>query len=301
MIHVVGNAAMDTIFRVDRFPLPGETIVARDVSEDLGGKGANQAVAAARAGAKVRLVAAIGADMAGKRIRAVLRTDGVETDALTVGDRPTDRSSIYVDAAGENTIVSLTGAAAAFDPLAAGGLARLAAGDIVLCQGNLSVEALLGCLREARRKGAVTMLNPSPVFPMQGFDWSLLDVVVMNEVEAAEVGAARSGKGEAGSLRDAGVGAVIVTRGSRGATMAGDEIIEVAAPAVDVVDTTGAGDVFCGTLAAMRARRMDWRRALSVATAAAAIAVTRPGVYAAFPTADEVAAIVARLNGGSIP
>lgn len=301
MIHVVGNAAIDTIFRVDRFPLPGETIVARDVSEDLGGKGANQAVAAARAGAEVRIVAAIGADMAGERIRAVLRSDGVETDALTVGERPTDRSSICVDAAGENTVVSLTGAAVGFDPLAAGGLAPLGAGDTVLCQGNLSVGALVGCLREARRQGAVTMLNPSPVFPMQGFDWSLVDVAVMNEVEAAEIDAIRSRGGEARSLCDAGVGAVIVTRGSRGATMAGDETIEVAAPRVDVVDTTGAGDVFCGTLAAMRARGIRWRGALSVATAAAAIAVTRPGVYAAFPTADEVAAIVARLNGGTIP
>lgn len=300
MIHVVGNAAIDTIFRVDRFPLPGETIVARAVREDLGGKGVNQAVAAARAGANVRLAAAIGADAAGARIRAVLRAEGV-ADALAAGAHPTDRSSIYVDTRGENTIVSVIRAAAGFDPLAAGGLEPVGAGDMVLCQGNLAVEALVGCLREARRRRAVTVLNPSPLFRLEGFDWRLVDVAVMNDVEAAEIDAVRRRGGGTGSLRDAGVGTVIVTRGSRGAIMAGEETMEVAAPQVDVVDTTGAGDVFCGTLAAMRDRGMGWRPALSVATAAAAIAVTRPGVYAAFPTADELRVLAAGSNGGTVP
>src|SRR5262245_29391646 len=114
MIHVVGNAAIDTVFRVDRLPLPGETVVAADLSEDLGGKGANQAVMARRSGSKVRLVAAIGDDPAGARIRAVLGGEAVLTDGVVVWPGPTDRSSIYVDAAGENTIVSLTAAARAF-------------------------------------------------------------------------------------------------------------------------------------------------------------------------------------------
>ena len=127
MLHVVGNAAIDTVFRVDRFPLPGETIVATAMVEDIGGKGANQAVVAARAGVPVRLVAAVGDDEAAQRIRAALAIEGVIIDGLTIIPGPTDRSSIYVDATGENTIVSLIGAAQAFDPLAIGALDGLAA------------------------------------------------------------------------------------------------------------------------------------------------------------------------------
>ena len=188
MLHVIGNAAIDTIFRVDRFPLPGETVVARGMSEDLGGKGANQAVVAARAGAKVRLVAAVGDDGAGRRIRDALEAEGVMVDGLFTSAAPTDRSSIYVDAAGENTIVSITEAAAGFDPIASGALASVRPGDTVLCQGNLAVDALVACLTAAGKQGAVTVLNPSPVFATGGFDWRLASVVILNAVEAVKLG-----------------------------------------------------------------------------------------------------------------
>ena len=116
MIHVIGNAAVDSVIRVERFPRPGETIVALGASEDLGGKGANQAVVAARCGAPVRLVAPIGDDALGERIRSNLAREGVETDGLTTSPYGTDRCVITVDRHGENTILSLIDAARHFDP-----------------------------------------------------------------------------------------------------------------------------------------------------------------------------------------
>ena len=299
MLHVIGNAAVDTIFRVDRFPLPGETVVARGVSEDLGGKGANQAVVAARAGAKVRLVAAVGDDAAGLRIRDALRAEGMMVDGLVTSAAPTDRSSICVDAAGENTIVSVTDAAAGFDPIASGALADVRPGDTVLCQGNLTVDALVSCLEAARKQGAVTVLNPSPVFATRGFDWRLASVVIVNAVEAVELGGTDHYDDAARRLRAAGAGTVVVTLGAGGAASIGEGEVRVEAPHVKAIDTTGAGDVFCGVLTALRLQGLPWRRALAVATGAAAICVTRRGVMASFPSADEIRTIVANHMAGS--
>lgn len=189
MLQVVGNVAIDTVFTVDRFPLPGETIVAAAMVEDIGGKGANQAVVAARAGVPVRLVAAVGDDEAARLIRSALQAEGVLGDGLCTIAGPTDRSSIYVDGRGENTIVSLIGAARTFDPLALGALDGLAPGDTVLCQGNLRPEVLTACLAKARQAGARTALNPSPVFPAEGFDWRLADLLVLNRVEVQQIAA----------------------------------------------------------------------------------------------------------------
>lgn len=299
MLHVIGNAAIDTVFRVDRFPLPGETVVARGVSEDLGGKGANQAVVAARAGARVRLVAAVGDDDAGARIRDKLEAEGVMVDGLVASSVPTDRSSIYVDAKGENTIVSITEAAARFDPLASGILADIRPTDTVLCQGNLTVDALVACLTAADKQSAVTVLNPSPVFATGTFDWSLAAVVVLNAVEATELGRTDDCCDAARRLRAAGAGTVVVTLGAEGAVAIGEEEIRVEAPQAKAVDTTGAGDVFCGVLTALRVQGLPWRRALAAAAEAAAICVARPGVMASFPTADEIRAIVANHMAGS--
>ncbi len=189
MIHVIGNAAIDTILQVERFPRPGETIVARALSEDLGGKGANQAIAIARCGAQVRLLAALGADAAGARIRRALEAEGVATHGLAAFGGPTDRCVITVDAAGENTIVSLIEAARAFDPAADGRLARtFQPGDWALLQGNLSPAATRAALALAKETGATTALNPSPTYASAEYDWSLVDLVVLNRSEALELG-----------------------------------------------------------------------------------------------------------------
>ena len=141
MIHVIGNAAIDSVIRVDELPRPGETIVALGASEDLGGKGANQAVAVARCGAPVRLVAPVGDDALGERIRWNLAREGVEIDGVMTSSYGTDRCVIAVDRHGENTILSLIDAARNFDPIAETGLKSwIRPGDLVVMQGNLQAE-----------------------------------------------------------------------------------------------------------------------------------------------------------------
>ena len=296
MIHVVGNAAVDTVIRLDRFPRPGETIVAREAADDLGGKGANQAVAIARCGQKVRLVAAVGADAFGDRIRQSLAAEGVEVDGLRTSPGSTDRCVIYVDRHGENTIVSIIDAARGFDPIAETGLEHwIAPGDWVVLQGNLQPSVTSACLALGKEKGATTALNPSPTYAAVDYDWRLVDLVVVNRNEAIELGGCDNPLEAARALREAGAAAVVLTLGAEGAALVtADETLRVGAPRVTAVDTVGAGDVFCGTLIAVRAARFDWEAALQAASEAAAICVTRAGVLASFPTRSEMAGIFAR-------
>ena len=203
MIHVIGNAAIDSVIRVDRFPRPGETIVALGASEDLGGKGANQAVAAARCAAHVRLVAAIGADAQGERIRSNLAAEGVLTDGLATSSYGTDRCVITVDGQGENTILSLINAARNFDPIAETSVARwIMPGDWVAMQGNLRPNVTRDCLALAKSKGATTALNPSPTYAAQDYDWSLVDLVLVNRGEAIELVGRRRGGSVAQTLQE---------------------------------------------------------------------------------------------------
>ena len=297
MIHVVGNATLDTLIRLDRFPQPGETVVARGADEDLGGKGANQAIVIARCGQAVRLLAALGADPPGERIRRALVAEGV-VEGLRVWNGPTDRCIIYVDAEGENTIVSLIEAARAFDPVE--DLARagnVAPGDWVLMQGNLSPAVTRACLALARKRGAMTALNPSPTYEAAEYDWGQVDLAVVNRVEATALGSASDPFEAARALRGLGeglgAGVVALTLGAEGAVLIGqDGMFAARAPRVAAVDSVGAGDVFCGTLIAARASGRSWRKALGAAVAAASVSVTRRGVLASFPSRGEMAALL---------
>ena len=277
MIHVFGNAAVDTVIKLDRLPRPGETVVARGAADDLGGKGANQAVVLARCGQKVRLVAALGADAAGERIRENLAAEGVETDGLRTWPGSSDRCVICVDRHGENTIVSLIDAALEFDPLAATGIdRRIGASDWVLLQGNLQANVTRACLTLAKSRNATTALNPSPTYAGSEYDWSLVDLVVLNCGEALELGRRDDPVEAARVLLGAGAGTVVVTLGAAGsALVSADETLRAEAPQVAAVDTVGAGDVFCGTLVAGRLEGLAWDEALQAASQAAAICVGR--------------------------
>ena len=296
MIHVLGNAAIDTLISLDRFPRPGETIVARGAVEDVGGKAANQSIVIARCGQRVRLLASLGADRLAERIRRALLGEGIETDGLTTWPGATDRCVIYVDAKGENTIVSLSDAARAFDPIHDRGFAdTVAQGDWLLMQGNLRPDVTRACLALAKSKGAITALNPSPTYASAEYDWRLADLVIVNRGEATELGGRSDPFAAARTLCEAGAGAVALTLGAEGAALvAADGVTKVSASEVDAIDTVGAGDVFCGTLIAARAGGRNWDEALKAAVAAAAISVTRRGVLASFPTRDEMVAIVSR-------
>jgi ribokinase len=301
MIHVIGNAAVDSVIRVERFPRPGETIVALGASEDLGGKGANQAVVAARGGAPVRLVAPIGDDALGERIRSSLAREGVQTDGVTVSPHGTDRCVITVDRHGENTILSLIDAARNFDPIAETRLESwIKPGDLVVMQGNLKPKVTRDCLTLARSRGATTVLNPSPTYTAQDYDWTLVDLVLVNRGEAIElVGGDAQEAGRELCKKNA--GAVVLTLGAYGAAFfSADDTFRAAAPQVIAVDTVGAGDAFCGALVAATALGQDWRSALAAATEAASISVTRKGVLASFPSREEMAAILERSAVGRL-
>lgn len=298
MIHVIGNAALDMIIRIARFPRPGETLAALSAADDLGGKGANQAVVIARCGELVGLAAAIGADALGEKIRSSMAAEGVNTQGLWVWAGPTDRCVIYIDGDGENTIVSLIEAAHHFDPLANTDISEhIAPGDWVVLQGNLRPQITRACLALAKQRGATTVLNPSPVYAPSDYDWPLVDLAVVNRGEAIELGGRDDPIKAARALVAAGAGTVVLTLGARGAILlSGASELRAAAPNVAAVDTVGAGDVFCGGLVAARAKGHSCSAALRAAAEAAAICVSRPGAQASFPTLAEMSRILAKYG-----
>lgn len=302
-VHVIGNACIDLTLNLDSFPRPGETRVAAGLLEGLGGKGLNQAVAAARTGTAVRLHAAVGRDEAAARIRHGMMAEGLDDRALTVLDHPTDRSIVLVERGGENMIVSATGCAALFDPLAGAqaGIAPIA-GDMVLMQGNLGPSVTAAVLAWARDRGASTAFNPSPLPAASLLPWASVDLVIVNAVEATDLTGATDPRTASRVLRDWGVDTVLVTRGAAGVIVAdgsGTDVFD-AAPA-NAVDTAGAGDVFCGVLAGLVAASWTVRAAIAVAVKAAAVAVTRHGALAACPTREEIAALMPPVDPRSSP
>lgn len=293
-VHVVGNACLDTLYRLQRFPEPGETIVADGMAEDLGGKGLNQAVAAARAGAPVRLFAAIGTDAVGGAVAQRLAAEGIDAAGLVRLDCPTDRSMIQVDAAGENTIVSVTACADRFAPPQGTDLdTALKAGDLLLMQGNLRIAAVRDGFTLARGRGAGTVLNPSPIRDSYASVLPLTDLLVVNRGEACRLGGDPDPHAAAHTLLRRGTSMVVVTLGAAGASvLTADGRKDYPAPAVTAVDTAGAGDLLCGVLAGLLDCGVAIETALPVAIQAAAIGVTRPGVLSSFPSRVEIAAIL---------
>lgn len=295
-LHVVGNACIDTTLRVPRFPVIGETLVAASMQEDLGGKGLNQAVAAARAGAAVRLWAAVGQDEPAGRIYARVAQEGILSSSLVASAQPTDRSTILVDGAGENLIVSVVDCAAAFDPIEAGVLGEsLNAGDLLVMQGNLTPEVTDACLALARARRALTIFNPSPIAMVAAMPWPLVDWVILNRGELEFLTERADPQAGARRLLAMGAGAVVVTLGAEGALLVdGGGSHAVEATALPVVDTAGAGDVVCGVFAGLLARKLDPRHALSVAVEAGSLSVSRHGTHSACPTRTEIAAMITR-------
>jgi ribokinase len=295
-LHVVGNVCVDETFYVDRLPRPGETVNAVATTRGVGGKGANQAVAAARTGVDVVFRAALGADADAGFVRAVL-TPELPLDGLVTLDTPTDRSTILVDAVGENVIVTAAASAMAFDPSAAGALQWPGRGDHLLMQGNLGADITKACLGTARDKGAITILNPSPlsIAPML----PAADVIIINAVEAEALSGCTDPTEAAHRLSRGGTTGVVVTLGAGGALCLDrgtSDAERVAAPAVAAVDTSGAGDVFAGVLSGCLALGLPLADAVGIGVRAASIAVTRRGTLAACPSRSEIAALIGGIS-----
>jgi ribokinase len=292
-VIVIGNATVDVIQRVERFAHTGETLLCSDMVVCAGGKGLNQAVAAARTGVPTQLHAPAAADAHGELLaRAVAAEPGLKAHWLTVV-APTDISTIWIDSAGDNMIVSAAGAAAAMQPEhAAAACVALGAGDVMLVQGNLTQATTEAAIAQARLRGARVVLNTAPMRPWMSGLLADVDVVIANAVEAAEL----SGGGDApeAALLRAGAQAAVISLGAAGAVLATQSgRLRVAAPVVMALDTSGAGDVLAGTLAGLLARGIALEAALQVAVAAASISVTKAGTTPSFPSRDAVAALCA--------
>jgi ribokinase len=280
-VCVVGSANLDLVAGAARIPAPGETVLGSSYAEHPGGKGLNQAVACARSGARVAFVAAVGSDAAGDRLRAVLADDGIDAARVRTVDAPTGRALIVVDEHGENSIVVVPGANAhVLPPL------DLPGSSVVLCQLEVPVESVVDAFRTARAGGARTILNPAPAAPLSTELLSLCDVIVPNEHEVELLGGVDA-------LLAAGCGAVVVTRGGAGVDVhIGSTVLHVPPFPIDPVDTTGAGDAFCGSLAARLSLGAPLADAVRWAAAAGALATTVHGAVPAQPRAEAIEQLV---------
>jgi len=299
-VVVVGSANVDLVVDVPRHPAGGETILGGDLRRTPGGKGANQAVAAVRAGAAdTTFVGALGRDESADLLLASLDGAGVRTDTVDRVDAPTGTALITVSPDGENAIVVAPGANSRVR-VGAAQARRIAAADVVLAQLEIPLDAVVAAARE-RREGALFVLNAAPSRDLPDTLWEQLDVLVVNEHEAADLVGRAAPPEELASALLARVPAVVVTLGAGGSLVArrGAEPLRVPAAEVVAVDTTGAGDTYCGVLAAALAGAgtagSGLVQAARLAGAAGALAVTRPGAQDAVPDAADVVALAGRL------
>jgi ribokinase len=293
-VVVVGSSNTDMVVPVRRIPRVGETVLGDDLLVAAGGKGANQAVAAARLGARVIFVGAIGDDAFGGARLADLRSEGIDcAHVRTVTGVSSGVALIMVDDDGRNCIAVSSGANAHLSEEDANAAADAIRGtDVLLAQLETPLPFVHAALRHARDAGTLTVLNPAPV-PSEGLPDDLLalvDVLTPNEGEAAALtGDDGEPRDLARALIERGVGAVVVTLGERGAVIAtGDGMEAVAAEPVRAVDTTAAGDAFSGALAVALAEGSDLQKAARFANVAAARSVTRRGAQPSMPRRDEV-------------
>jgi len=289
----VGSANVDTVVNVAHFPLPGETITASSVGTSGGGKGLNQAVAAARGGAVVRFVGAVGDDAAGRYLSGLLAADGVDISALVqVAGVATGSAFVTVDATGDNTVIVAPGA----NHHLLAGAVRGQEADVVLVQQEIPAATVVAALAAGKASGAMTMLNPAPAAGELSDDvLALVDVVVPNQTELAVLCPGPGSVAERASALAARRGtAVVVTLGADGALVVTDAgVWPVASFAVDVRDTTGAGDTFCATLAVALGAGADLVSAARRAAAAGALATTVAGAYPSLPRAADVDRLLA--------
>ncbi|SMH30505.1 ribokinase [Rathayibacter oskolensis] len=301
---VLGSANLDHVHRVTRIPAPGETVLALDYRTFPGGKGLNQAVAAARTTAGTAFVTSLGRDAAGDELAAVLAEEPLELHARR-GDARTGTAQITVDDAGENAIVVDSGANASLTGLTDEERALIGGASALLLQLEIPLPAVLDAARAARAAGTRTILNAAPIGRLPDELLAELDVLIVNEHEARELGSERGiGAGDDTALAvalTALVPLVLVTLGADGVVVAARDREPLVAPAfrVRAVDTTGAGDTFCGAFAARLAALApdlgDPEALLPLvrwATAAAAISVTREGAAVSAPTAAETEAFL---------
>lgn len=280
-VVVVGSANVDQVYRVTRIPAPGETVLSSGFTTALGGKGQNQAVAAARAGASTAFIAAVGSDAFAAAMREGLAADGIDTALVRTEQGPSGTALIAVDDSGENTIIVEPGANAVLTGLTAQDRSAIASAAVLMMQLEIPLDTVIEAAEAAVATDTRVLLNAAPIRDLPDALLAALDILVVNEHEAAHLRASRAGV----SLTDL-VPVVVVTLGAEGAVLQQREVAEVrvAAPAVRAVDATGAGDTFCGAFAAALAEGQSLELAVRFAVVAASMSVEKPGAVPSIPT-----------------
>jgi ribokinase len=303
-IVVVGSLNMDLVTRAARRPQRGETLTGESFGMFVGGKGLNQAIAAARQGASVHMVGRVGADDFGQRLRQTLEAAGIDAQfVVEVGTTSTGVATITLDAEGDNSIIVVPGANGRVGREDVERAAEaIAAADLLMLQLEVPLEAVQRAAEIARAAGVRVLLNPAPapISPLPDELLRLVDVLTPNEIETQALSGLSAADDElaaraAAALRARGVGAVVLTLGARGALLAdGERILQVPGYVVQVVDTTAAGDAFCGALGTQLARGRSLETAVRYANAAGALATTVLGAEPAMPRREAVEQLVTR-------
>ncbi len=296
-IAVVGSLMMDLVVRAPRLPSRGESLIAHSFQTFIGGKGGNQATAAARLGADVTMIGKVGDDDFGRAILANLRREGIDTSGV-IADSPIGTGvavPIVLDD-GDNAILAIPRANLALDAEdVERARASIAAADMLMVQFEVGMAATESAMRIARSAGRTVMLNPAPIAPHPPGLLAMADVLLPNEVEAAALAPQAGGnhRAEAQFLRSRGPATVVITLGENGALVAtNDRVTEVPAFPVAALDSVGAGDAFCGAYAVALAEGATPFEAARFGAAAGAVAVTRSGAAASLPSRLDVERIL---------
>lgn len=297
-VVVIGSLNMDLVTRAPRLPRGGETLIGHSFATVSGGKGANQAVAAARLGAQVAMVGCVGNDDYGVRLRDALLAEHIDCEAVSVVEDSSGVALIVVDDNSQNAIVIVAGANGAMTEAVIDRFdAVLQAADVVICQLEIPDATVGHALKRARELGKTVILNPAPASRPLPADWfAAIDYLIPNESEAAAlsglaVDSLQSAETAATQLIAMGAGKVIVTLGAQGSLFAnGNGFEHFPAPTVKAVDTTAAGDTFVGGFAAALADGKSEAEAIRYGQIAAALSVTRAGAQPSIPTMSEVQA-----------
>jgi|SRR5579859_275208 len=299
-VMVVGSANIDHVVRVPRLPRPGETVLGSGYAMHLGGKGANQAVAAARMGARVTFVGAVGRDAAGDRSIAALHAEGIDCSAvIRTAYAPTGAAVITVDEDGDNQIAVAPGANLLLDPMTVAAAVTRARPAVLLAVLEVPMESVIAAAVAAAEMGAQVVLDPAPPMPLPDELLATGPVLTPNAEELAPIAGVASDvptRTAARQLLDHGARALVVTRGAAGVLILHPDGEDEIPPdrAGLARDATGAGDAFAGALAALLAEGADLASASRLANAAAGLSVLRDGARDGMPTRDELAAHLAR-------
>lgn len=297
-VVVIGSLNMDLVTRAPRLPVGGETLIGHSFATVSGGKGANQAVAAARLGAQVAMVGCVGSDDYGVQLRDALLAEQIDCQAVSVVEDSSGVALIVVDDNSQNAIVIVAGANGAMTPAVIDQFdAVLQAADVVICQLEIPDATVGHALKRVRALGKTVILNPAPASRPLPADWfTAIDYLIPNESEATAlsglpVDSLESAEKAASHLIAMGAGKVIITLGAQGSLFANGQSFEhFPAPKVKAVDTTAAGDTFVGGFAAALAAGKSEAEAIRYGQIAAALSVTRAGAQPSIPTQSDVQA-----------